>query len=524
MDNNVNVNIIVAVGSYILKKGYPIGKDGKIPWHCKNDLKWFKETTMGHPVIMGRKTYESIGKPLVGRHNIIVSRTIEIDGPNCTTVTSLEDAIEIAKNRNEGDVFIIGGESIYKEAIEKDLVDFAYVDFLNEFVVCADKFFPALELSGFEPYDFEPIVVEEDYAFAVRYIKKRGVCNNVDKQYLSVMKDILENGTLKKTRAGDTLSLFGVKMEFDLHKGLPLLTTKKVFYKGIIHELLWFLKGDTNIKYLVDNGVHIWDDDAYRHYLQLLEKNRWLYFNGKPHKRKNAFSKEVFVEMVKQERILQMEYYRGDREDYYKFGDLGPIYGKQWRDWNGIDQLNNIIETLKTNPDDRRLLLSAWNVGELNEMGLPPCHVLYQFYTSEMNDAERYAWCERNNITDIFNENGSFNEGIPERKLSCMFNMRSNDFCCGNPFNIAEASMLTYIIANICNMDADMLIYIGGDVHIYTNHIDMAKEQLNRIGETTLPVFKIKRKLNSIDDIKFEDFDVVGYNPKSPIKYKLNVG
>lgn len=525
MENSANVNIIVAVGSYIINRGYPIGKDGKIPWHCKDDLKWFKETTMGHPVIMGRKTYESIGKPLVGRHNIIVSKTIEINDENCTTVNSLEDAIELAKNRNEGDVFIIGGESIYKEAIEKDLVDFVYIDFLNETVIGADKFFPNLNSNNFEPYDFKPIEVEKDYALAMIYAKNRGDQNNVDTQYLGLVSDVIHNGTKKNTRAGMVRSVFGKQLRFNLQKGIPALTTKKMFFKGAIHELLWFLKGDTNIKYLVDNNVHIWDDDAYRHYLQLVEKNKFLVLNGEPHGKKDVLSKENFIEMVKKEEVLQCEFWRDYVDNIYTFGDLGPIYGHQWRNWNCIDQIYGVIEKLKTNPDDRRLLVSAWNVNELDEMALPPCHYSFQFYTEIMGDHERYQWCKENGITDIFDEYGCFKQGIPLRKLSCMFNMRSNDVALGLPINLISYSLLTYMIAQCVNMAPGDLVYNGGDVHVYENQVDALLEQLKRNPRIyALPKLKLNPKKKDIDSFTYEDFEIVDYKSYPAIKIPLSVG
>lgn len=525
MEDNVNVNIIVAVGNFIPKKGYPIGKDGTIPWHCKNDLKWFKETTMGHPVIMGRKTYESIGKALPGRYNIVVSNTLEIRGINIVTCKSLEEAVYLGKCLGEGDVFIIGGGSLYKEAIYKDLVDVIYMDMLSEDVPDADTFFPEISEIGFSSDNENVVTIEPQYAYAIKYVKERGFDNDVDSQYFNLVRDVLYNGTKKNTRAGMTRSVFGRQVRFDLGKGIPALTTKKIFFKGAIHELLWFLKGDTNIKYLVDNNVHIWDDDAYRHYLQLLEKNKWLYFNGKPHKRENAFSKEVFVEMVKQECVLQMEYCRGNREDYYQFGDLGPVYGNQWRNWNAIDQIQKVIETLKTNPDDRRLLVSAWNVGELDEMALPPCHYSFQFYSEPLNDAERYAWCEKNNITDIFDEYGSFKKGIPHRRLSCMFNMRSNDLALGTPFNWLSYSLLTYMVAQCVGMVPGDLIYNGGDVHVYENQVDALLEQLKRNPNMyALPKLKLNPNKKDIDSFTYEDFEIVGYKSYPSIKIPLSVG
>ena len=204
--------------------------------------------------------------------------------------------------------------------------------------------------------------------------------NKVDKQYLDLAREILENGSYKETRSGGVYSLFGKQMRFDLKEGFPILTTKKVFTKGVIHELLWFLNGDTNIKYLVDNNVHIWDDDAYRHFLNI---TKGLY---KDALYPRIITKEEFIEGVKEEYEI--------KELNYKYGDLGPVYGSQWRNQGGkhIDQIKNIIEMLKTNPDDRRMICMAWNTNDFDEMALPPCHYGFQVYTRELNPTERLNW------------------------------------------------------------------------------------------------------------------------------------
>lgn len=337
--------------------------------------------------------------------------------------------------------------------------------------------------------------------------------NDVDKQYLDLLRDIIANGKYKSTRAGDTLSVFGKQMRFNLRDGLPLLTTKKVFVKGIIHELIWFLNGDTNIKYLVDNNVHIWDDDAYRFYLENC-------------KTEDKISKDIFLEKVQSRENCQL-----DKIGDYTFGDLGPIYGKQWREQGPkqIDQIQDIINKLKNNPDDRRMICMAWNTTDFEDMALPPCHYGFQVYTRTLSTYERFEWlCE--------NSDGSYDEwkyptkevlddlNVPTRELSLMFNMRSNDFCCGNPYNICQYGMLAYMFCEVCNMVPGELIYNGGDVHVYTNHIDAAREQLNRKGSDTLPKLKFKRKITNIDEFTYEDFIIEAYNPDPPIKYQLNVG
>lgn len=338
--------------------------------------------------------------------------------------------------------------------------------------------------------------------------------NNVDKQYLNLLQDILENGVYKETRAGAVKSVFGRQMRFSLKEGLPILTSKKVFVKGIIHELLWFLNGDINIKYLVDNNVHIWDDDAYRYYLELCKKNNI-----------DALDKESFLKMV------QIEAKQEFNGILYKFGDLGKVYGHQWRKQGEkqIDQIKNIIETLKTNPDDRRMICMAWNANDFNEMALPPCHYGFQVYTRELTPTERLEWLWEHS-------NGEYDEwksptkhslddlGVPQRELSLMFNMRSNDFCCGNPYNIAQYGMLVYMFCEICNMVPGELIYNGGDIHVYENHFEAAREQLLRKGSDKIPTLKFARKINNINDFKYEDFIIENYEPDPPIKYKLNVG
>jgi thymidylate synthase len=343
--------------------------------------------------------------------------------------------------------------------------------------------------------------------------------NKVDFEYCSLLKEILDYGRYKESRAGGTYSLFGKSMRFDLKNGLPLLTTKRVYYKGIIHELLWFLKGDTNIKYLVENNVHIWDDDAYRYYLEISQ-----YGN-------KQMSKEEFLSSVIEEKTFALNTKKDGTLKYYKCGDLGPVYGKQWRSYgkSGFDQINNIIETLRTNPNDRRMLCVAFNPDVLNEVALPPCHVMFQFYTNELTPIERLEWLCKNN-------SGEFDEwklashkkldelNAPRYELSCSFTMRSNDFCCGNPYNIAQYAMLTYMLCEVCNMVPGELVYNGGDVHVYANHVKSAQEQIMRGGSEIIPKLKFNRKVTDINDFKYEDFIIEDYYPDPAIKYELNVG
>ena len=266
-------------------------------------------------------------------------------------------------------------------------------------------------------------------------------------QYLSLLEHIIEKGTDKSDRTGTgTRSIFGYQMRFDLAKGFPLVTTKKTHLKSIIYELLWFLKGDTNIQYLKENNVRIWDEWA-------------------------------------------------DEE-----GNLGPVYGKQWRSWEGkdgkvVDQVTELIQQLKTNPDSRRLIISAWNVADLPEMKLMPCHCLFQFYTTPPN-------------TEM---------GETKRKLSCQLYQRSADVFLGVPFNIASYALLTLMIATICDMEPGEFIHSFGDVHLYNNHFEQAKLQLTRT-PFPLPTMKINPGVKDIVDFKFDDFELTNYQSHQSIK------
>lgn len=512
-----NINIIVAVGNYIPGKGYPIGKGGGLPWHSTSDLRWFKQKTLNHPVIMGRKTYESIGKPLQDRLNIVVTRNKKItngENDNPIFANSLENAITLAKEKSKEDIFIIGGSTMFKEALKKDLVDNINMDMLSEKCEDADTFFD-FDTSRFETN--EPVeTVKKSKAYAVTWSKKIEM-NQVDKQYHDLLEEIIEKGTRKQTRSGATRSLFDRTMRFNLQDGLPLITTKKVFYKGIIHELLWFLKGDTNIRYLVENNVHIWDDDAYRYYLENRDKLEASYKN-------TPYSKEEFIEKVKEKK----EYVNSDNQKY-SLGDLGPVYGRQWRDWDGHDQIAEIVDKLRHHPDDRRIILSAWNVDDLGKMALPPCHMMAVFNTKEMTEKERMNWYYKYHedciIPDVVPDEEWLDQTrFPKRVLNCSFVMRSNDFCAGNPYNIAQYAMLVYMLCKVCNLAPGELVYHGIDVHVYENHVEAAREQLKRKGSGVIPKLKFKRYIKDINDFRYEDFDIIRYSPDEPIKYKLNVG
>jgi thymidylate synthase len=321
---------------------------------------------------------------------------------------------------------------------------------------------------------------------------------NIEHDYLRLLKDILDNGIEKQDRTGTgTRSVFGRQIRHKMSEGFPLLTTKKMPFKTITTELLWFLRGDTNIKYLVDNNCHIWDGDAYKAY----EKWYDTEVVNLPFDKPKRFTQEEFIKAISL-----------DDDFAKKWGELGPIYGKQWRQWstmgrgqemngmftieenmkmNSIDQIQNLINDLKNNPDSRRLMVNAWNVGELGQMVLPPCHYGFQVYTRELSFAERVVWIKNNSSTqqitlpqyidDKFSLDEFFKPyGVPTRAISLMWNQRSVDTFLGLPFNIASYGLLLEIIAKEVNMVPDELVGNLGDVHLYTNHLDQAREQITR--------------------------------------------
>jgi thymidylate synthase len=303
--------------------------------------------------------------------------------------------------------------------------------------------------------------------------------NNIERQYQQLLGDILENGVEKKDRTGTgTLSVFGRQIRHKMSEGFPLLTTKKMAWKTMVTELLWFLRGDTNIKFLLDYDCHIWDGDAYKNYT-----NNFLGYEDVP-------SKEEFIKEIKT-----------NSEFANKWGDLGPIYGAQWRNWTlhsvgpndsfpiYVDQIRLLIEQLKTNPDSRRFMVSAWNVGELDQMVLPPCHYGFQVYTRELNLEEKWEQYTKSGLNIEINGTplelkhmGTpfYPKSLPQRAISLMWNQRSVDTFLGLPFNIASYGLLLEILAKEVNMIPDELIGNLGDVHLYSNHIEQAKEQMHR--------------------------------------------
>jgi thymidylate synthase len=326
--------------------------------------------------------------------------------------------------------------------------------------------------------------------------------NTIDSKYQELLQDILDNGVEKDDRTGTgTISVFGRQIRHKMSQGFPLLTTKKMAWNVMVAELLWFLRGDTNIKFLLDYDCHIWDGDAYKNYTKEVDDIIDGYKCGdimgtQPHIEAMFSNSDELIPLTKEEFIKRIK-----TNDAFakKWGDLGPIYGKQWRSWRegeyttplgldgpsiwkeGIDQILQLVHSLKTNPDSRRLMVSAWNVAELDQMVLPPCHYGFQVYTRELSEDERYNLCaaQKSKMTAI-SEEDYVKYNIPTRAISLMWNQRSVDTFLGLPFNIASYALLLEIIAKEVNMIPEDLIGNLGDVHLYKNHIEQAKEQISR--------------------------------------------
>ena len=292
------------------------------------------------------------------------------------------------------------------------------------------------------------------------------------KQYLDLLHHILDKGSKKEDRTGTgTISTFGYQMRFDLADGFPLVTTKKVHLKSIIHELLWFIKGETNIKYLVDNNVRIWNEWPYRNFQKTANYNRETL--------------EEFVEKIKTDDAFAK-----------KHGNLGPVYGRQWRHFEGpegkyVDQLSEVIKDIKNNPYSRRLIINSWNPPLVPEMALPPCHMMFHFY-------------------------------VNNNKLSCLLYQRSADSFLGVPFNIASYALLTLMVAQVTNLEPGEFIHTLGDAHIYNNHLEQIKLQLRR-SPKALPTMTLNKDIKNIENFKYEDFKLSNYQPHPPIKGKVSV-
>ena len=458
------INIIVAESS-----NHIIGNDNKMCWNFKKEFQYFKKITCKavlnkkNVIIMGYNTHKSIGKILKERINIIINReveNIEIVNENHYMSNNLSNAIKYSKNKDNIDkIFIIGGEAIYKEALKRTDIDKIYLTRIKKKYE-GNKFFPKL----FDNFYLNDITIEKENDVNIEYrIYQYNVEKSEEYQYLNVLQKVLKTGIDCGDRTGvGTKSIFGTQMRFKLEERLPVLTTKRVYWKGVVEELLWFLKGDTNNNNLNKNGVRIWDGNTSREFL--------------------------------------------DKRKLYKFkvGDIGATYGHQFRHFGaeyngfdedysgkGFDQVQYIIDEIKKNPDSRRLIISLWNPTQFDDMTLPACLMLYQFK-------------------------------VYGNKLSCSVYQRSGDLFLGVPFNITSASLLTYIIAKLTNLIPDELIYTIGDAHIYTSHIDQVKEQLLR-KPYSFPILKINGNQKKVEDFIYEDFQLLGLDTHPTIKAKMAI-
>lgn len=454
MSKLARFNIIVAIDC-----NNGIAKNGNIPWNNSDDMKFFKATTTGlkkrNTVIMGRYTYESIPeerRPLADRKNVVISKTMkQEEHPDIIVYPSLKEALAGlgSSQAQSEEYYVIGGEMIYNEAVNNFmyLCDKVIVTRFKENFNC-DQFFPYDQIKDF-PTASDPTRTR-DYT---RFVHLPNTDHD-EWKYLDLLEKIKDKGEQKPDRTGvGTLSLFGESLEFDISKRIPFLTTKKLFYNGVIRELLFFLSGKTDTNILEKEGVKIWSGNT---------SNDFLKKRGLP----------------------------------YEQGDMGPGYGFQWRHWGaeyegaeadytdkGVDQIRLLIEGIRNDPHSRRHILSAWNVSDLDKMAVPPCHSFVQFYVS----ADR-------------------------RHLDCQLTQRSADMFLGVPFNIASYSLLTYMIAHICALRPRKLRINFGDCHIYQNHIEQVTKQLKR---TPMPFatlsFRNATRLQQIDDFNFDSFIIQNY-------------
>uniref|UniRef100_A0A1J3H9U5 Bifunctional dihydrofolate reductase-thymidylate synthase n=1 Tax=Noccaea caerulescens TaxID=107243 RepID=A0A1J3H9U5_NOCCA len=487
-----------------------IGKDGKLPWNLPTDLKFFKDLTLTtsdsakkNAILMGRKTWESIPtkyKPLSGRLNVVLTRSSGFgfdiaNTENVVTCSSIDSALDLLAappyHLSIEKLFVIGGGDVLRESLNKPSCEAIHLTEIDTSLDC-DTFIPAVDTSAYQPWCSSLPISENGLRFSfTTYVRVksssadessdesdaskadwRKFCSFLPKKvfdrheeflYLNLVKEIISNGNLKNDRTGTgTLSKFGCQMTFNLRRSFPLLTTKRVFWRGVVEELLWFISGSTNAKVLQEKGIHIWDGNASRPYLDGIGLT--------------------------------------EREE----GDLGPVYGFQWRHFGakytdmhadytgqGFDQLLDVINKIKNNPDDRRIIMSAWNPPDLKLMALPPCHMFAQFYVA----------------------NG---------ELSCQMYQRSADMGLGVPFNIASYSLLTCILAHVCDLVPGDFIHVIGDAHVYKNHVRPLQEQLENPPKP-FPVLKINSEKKHIESFVAADFELIGYDPHKKIDMKMAV-
>lgn len=448
------INIIVAIS-----KNNVIGFNEKIPWKYEEDLNYFKYITSNtvfkdkqNALIMGYNTHKSIKYLLRNRINIVIDKNtnINLTQNNFIYSPNLDKAVDYCNNNEKIDkIFIIGGQKIYEEAVKRRDICSLYLTLVNKDIL-GNKYFPLDYEHYFELESENNSLLNPDLIYKI-YKKKSD-----EYQYLNLIKKVLNEGVLKEDRTNTgILSYFGYQMRFNIENSFPLLTTKKMFLRGIIEELLWFINGKTNAKLLQDKKVHIWDLNSSREFLDN---------NGLSH---------------------------------YEEGDCGPIYGFNFRHYGaeyidcnsdysfqGFDQLQSIIDLIKNNPNSRRILINLWNPCDLNKVVLPPCHVLYQFW-------------------------------VYDGKISCSMYQRSGDIGLGVPFNIASASLLTYIIAQLTNLKPFEFIHNIGDAHIYNNHIEQLKIQIER-KPYDFPKLIINSK-EKIEDFVYEDFKLENYKSHDKI-------
>jgi len=500
-------------------RSWGIGSAGQIPWRLSKDLAYFRDVTSDTPgegmvnaVIMGRRTWDSIPakfRPLKGRANFVLTST-----PGSEWAKGLPDDVHVASSldmvlsmartlpglsKKIHRMFIIGGASLYKEALSHPCTDTIHLTRVDMDPEC-DTFIPNIdEMAEFEVASVSAKQEEKGISFvfetrtraagpspgtsaakspaeqaaggapepdtSVPRPATEGREPHEEYQYLDLLREIMQHGTLRGDRTGTgTKSLFGKQMRFNLRESFPLLTTKKVFWRGVAEELIWFISGSTDAHLLRDKKIKIWDGNSTR---EFFDKNP-----GIPKER--------------------------------EAGDLGPVYGFQWRHFGakyvdrftdysgqGADQLAEVIHKIKTNPNDRRIIMSAWNPADLHQMALPPCHMFAQFFVA----------------------NG---------EVSCLMYQRSADMGLGVPFNIASYALLTRMIAQVCGLKAGDFMHVIGDAHVYVNHVEPLQGQIDRTPRA-FPSLNINPDVTDIDAFKFEDFELVGYDPMPPIKMKMAV-
>lgn len=501
-----------------------IGLKGSLPWPLlSKDLKFFKDLTSNaqpsrtNAVIMGRRTWDSLPskfRPLPNRFNIVMSQNAAQlqkdigEQANVVVASSFHEALDLAQRQPSVDrIFVMGGGDVYKTALQSDALDRIYLTQVLKDMPC-DTFIPPVDPVRFQLEHLSDLVVENNIPYQFQFYKRKSAPvpqqeskafpivpewsylfeskesspssspssssssslpshpnpNPEEQQYLDMVRDIIKSGVKKMDRTGTgTLSKFGMSARFSLRDGrFPLLTTKRVYWKGVVEELLWFVKGCTDANALAAKNVKIWDGNGSRAFLDSI---------GQGHRQQ---------------------------------GDLGPVYGFQWRHFGatyvdckfdysgkGVDQLADVIRTIKTNPDSRRILMSAWNPCDLSRMALPPCHVLAQFYVA----------------------NG---------ELSCVMYQRSCDMGLGVPFNIASYALLTVMVAHVCGLKPGDFVHMMGDTHVYLNHVEPLRQQMQRT-PSAFPTLHIKRQVDEIESFTFDDFELSGYQPQPTIKMDMAV-